>query len=175
MLFWGFEDYGVLTIWGLCCFEDLRIMVSWGFEDYGTMKIWGLWCLRIWGIWCSEDLRIMVFWGFEDYVVLRIWGLWWCEGLRIMVFWGFEDCGFLRKFLELEWEWCPKNLILFRQAIGEKVRGKLYHYHNTKQFIECFHKSFGNRKSCSLFHGLYYIPIHTKIFVGRWLYWKILL
>ena len=41
-----------------CVVEHLRIMAFWGFEDYGILRIWGLWCsedLRI------IDLRIMVF------------------------------------------------------------------------------------------------------------------
>ena len=36
MVFLAFKDYGVLGIWELCDFEDLRIMVFWRFEDNGV-------------------------------------------------------------------------------------------------------------------------------------------
>ena len=60
MEFWGFEDYGVLRIWGFRCFEDLRSLVFWGYEDYGV--------LRNWRLWYSGHLKILLFWRFQDYL-----------------------------------------------------------------------------------------------------------
>ena len=77
LVFWGFEDYGVLRIWGFWCFEDLRIIEFWGFEDYAVLRIWGFCCLgnfEYYGV-----LRI------EDFVVLRIWVICCSKYLRIMV------------------------------------------------------------------------------------------
>ena len=83
LVFKGFEDFGVLRIWGflvflwfgyiedlriceLCCFEDYRMFADLRIirvEDLGVWKIWGF--LVFWGFYYFEDLGIYELCRFE--------------------------------------------------------------------------------------------------------------